>query len=1498
MFHIQWQRQELESPNQENIVKPAHKLFLMSALAALVAGQLIQAQTIPPYDTASAAAQATQQTNAKAQAATEAQGAPGCAIDGGCTIGNSPKTMQALTNSNPGTDYNPGKPLGKNNLPPSLVGPFMAPRYGNFLGMNMVQAGIILTGGAALDDKGTVYTWGWNQDGELGIGMPYSTGISVNGSSSTTPACNYLPVGQMASAIQPKDLNCRGYAGGYETVDFFQNPQKYLKLTQIINPAATAPELAKPTTIQQIATSYYAMAALDTQGRVWAWGLNDTGAVGKANTTASRTINASAPNTYNFPQLVQGLPANIAGIRGTNNINGSTGQFFALTSAGQVWTWGSNVYGKLGIGSSAASSATPKLILFPAGTVIQDVGAGDTDAIALDSQGNVWYWGTGPYVPTNAGIAAGGSTTPVKLTLPVGIGKVLAISAGNYAKLLLAQNPTDPAQPNQVWQWGGNLWYPTGVGYLYTNNAIGQLQIEPSEIIRLGYAPSPQKISAGNVTSDFIDQYGRPWVWGYNIYYGFGREGGYQTNMNIATAAAYQYPQVIGDGDTQPAENSPKTPADGAPKNPTYGTYGLGSMGAVGDSEFSHHPTIYDDKYLDSAYSAVPTVQAWKNLAFQSAPMVKTLINTQGEYIMLDYDGNIFKWGNDGSGALAWGNGQFYNSKYDGTAYYENGRDGTFDRYGYEVVLSIDGGAPPPPAYSCDAVTQSAASASASGSRLTSNTVAYVAGYSDSAAGTANTIGGWSGSLAAYAGNNLTQSLWSVSIPTPSASRGVFTTGIDAAGFPAGMSLAVNGTSNGLNGGNASDILAATLTPADINAVRANPLGPIVDSTPAYVAQPSRLSLDPNYAAFVKAVNAFNTGNGPATLHRQGVVYVGANDGMLHGFDAGQGTTSASGGYPGTGKELMAYVPRGLLGFLHNTFANSSYKFGRYWVDSSPFSGDAQLGAPGAGTTSAANPGNWGTVLAGALGKGGPGYFVLDVTQPTAFAAGNLVLIDATNPTDTSTPNVNPLANQTITSGPDGTRGNPVSGYIGSQVNQPVMDMYTTNQTGQIVQINTNKTINVNVNGKPQSLPVEWAVIMGNGYGIDLGAGVANTPGVPVLLVQSLTQHVDSTPNSPLALYTVAATCTAGAACTTAGVGNGLGAPRAIDVDGNGTADIVYAGDLMGNLWKFDISNPDHTQWKIANADASGNPAPLFTAVGPTGAPQPITSAPLAVPDSTAGGFMVAFGTGKNLINADTTDALDPVTQAPLAAASVPLNSVYAVYDNETMTTTSATVPGTTVAVSQVLLGASTASQTKTSLSPIPAKCLAGSGGASRYDTGSGGCLHMKTGGAISSGSAITVGGVTVTTNQSSSATASNYSLATGVDGDNGRGWYYDIPEADGSNAAKVLSNPMMWSANTMMFYSQTVSITALNSTTVFCTSPVPTVNFFDIFHGNPPSNTFSLGGVVQYANRYQIGGMTTAITNGTDSLTPLGKMGGPPMPVLTQKINPAGRRVGWRIVR
>ncbi|WP_373096329.1 pilus assembly protein [Zhongshania sp.] len=113
------------------------------------------------------------------------------------------------------------------------------------------------------------------------------------------------------------------------------------------------------------------------------------------------------------------------------------------------------------------------------------------------------------------------------------------------------------------------------------------------------------------------------------------------------------------------------------------------------------------------------------------------------------------------------------------------------------------------------------------------------------------------------------------------------------------------------------------------------------------------------------------------------------------------------------------------------------------------------------------------------------------------------------------------------------------------------------------------------------------------------------------------------------------------------GVGNGLATPVPVDVDNDRITDYVYAGDLKGNMWKFDFTGSTIASWSVAfkaNNGVSDVPKPLFTATDASGTPQPITMR-ATVGSHDESGYMVYFGTGKYFEYSDAILGSSPQIQ-------------------------------------------------------------------------------------------------------------------------------------------------------------------------------------------------------------------------------------------------------------
>jgi type IV pilus assembly protein PilY1 len=264
------------------------------------------------------------------------------------------------------------------------------------------------------------------------------------------------------------------------------------------------------------------------------------------------------------------------------------------------------------------------------------------------------------------------------------------------------------------------------------------------------------------------------------------------------------------------------------------------------------------------------------------------------------------------------------------------------------------------------------------------------------------------------------------------------------------------------------------------------------------------------------------------------ILYAGGNDGMLHAFSAD------------TGEELFAYVPNLVFENL-SLLADPAYTH-QYYVDLTP----AVKYIPGEDKT----------ILVGGLGKGGKGYYALDVTSAASITTetelASRVLWEYGNDDD-----------------------------LGYTYSKPMI-------------VDTNDS------------SAGHAVIFGNGY---------------------------SSVNESAVLYVLDPMTGAVIIKIDTGVGscNGLSSPVAIDVDMDEKADYVYAGDLHGNLWKFDFTAGSSSSWDVAYKDSSGNPQPLFQAKHPDAA-QPITAKPDVMRHCEKDGYIVLFATGSYLGETDVDD--------------------------------------------------------------------------------------------------------------------------------------------------------------------------------------------------------------------------------------------------------------------
>lgn len=302
---------------------------------------------------------------------------------------------------------------------------------------------------------------------------------------------------------------------------------------------------------------------------------------------------------------------------------------------------------------------------------------------------------------------------------------------------------------------------------------------------------------------------------------------------------------------------------------------------------------------------------------------------------------------------------------------------------------------------------------------------------------------------------------------------------------------------------------------------------------------------------------------------RPPVVAIGANDGMFHLF---------RGDAAGDGEELFAYVPSKVIPRLP-ILTDKLYSH-RPYVDGEIGEMDAYI-QPASGGGKA-----WRTVLVGSLRHGGQGVYALDITSPTSITennAANVVLWEYTDEDDADLGFV--YGQPQIVRMPDGTWVAAVgNGYNNSRDDDEDGD---NDGTDACDDRNDPEPCTVSATGTASLILIDLET--GELHSkLDTGSGSVGTP-------------------------------------------NGLHAPFAVDLDGDFDVDRFYAGDLLGNVWRFDTDSDNKNQWSVGLGGV-----PLFAANAVTRPEQAITSQPVvtAHPDGLPG-VMVYFGTGKLIESSD-----------------------------------------------------------------------------------------------------------------------------------------------------------------------------------------------------------------------------------------------------------------------
>ena len=410
---------------------------------------------------------------------------------------------------------------------------------------------------------------------------------------------------------------------------------------------------------------------------------------------------------------------------------------------------------------------------------------------------------------------------------------------------------------------------------------------------------------------------------------------------------------------------------------------------------------------------------------------------------------------------------------------------------------------------------------------------------------------------------------------------------------------------------------------------RTSVLGDIIDSSPAWVGPPStdypntwqdltnpsgNTNMPENQATATK----YSTFESNFT-DRTNIVYEGANDGFMHGFRAGS-VNDAS--VLNDGFELIGYMPQAVMQSIHSStdptvdYSSALYAH-NYFVDATPGTGDLFYGN------------TWHTWLVSGLGSGGNAIFALDITDPTQFGS-SMVIGEWSN------------TNSPITCNSDTT------------TSLCRNDLGQTYGTPQIRRLH---------NG-------QWGIIFGNGLNSANGHAGIFVMTIEPTTTTTTTAGVSVTTNAGQISGVYFLDTGVGSPASTSNTAgpNGIAFVTPADLDGDHITDYVYAGDVYGNVWRFDLTSSLPADWGVSTYGNS-TPTPLFTTPVTTTSTkvngntvtvtdtQPITTQVLALAVASANGttsrMMIEFGTG----------SIQPQTNTSNVAYAQGQQTLYGIWD-------------------------------------------------------------------------------------------------------------------------------------------------------------------------------------------------------------------------------------------
>jgi len=352
----------------------------------------------------------------------------------------------------------------------------------------------------AIQNDWTVWAWGYNGNGQLGdaTDTPHNLPIQVKGPDGMGWLTDIIAVaaGNQHSVALTGDGHVLTWGGNtYGQLGNATFEPSFVPI-HVLN------EYDDPfENVVDIASGTNHVLLLTEENELWAWGKNENGQLANNTTTP-----------FNRPIRVNGLPSNRI-----IQMAAGDAHSMVLLDNGEIWAWGDNSFGQLGIGN-AVSAMIPTQVIQENGTPLSNIisiAAGAFHSLACANDGHIWAFGDNADGQLGIGNTVNLST-PLKVQHPdngMPLSDIMYIAAGSSHSLAIQNS-------GEIWAWGNNKHGQLGIGTQQNQTLprkIDYQDILPDQVLIIDAGKQHTLLHADNI-----------WAWGanYSLQLGTGTSNG------------------------------------------------------------------------------------------------------------------------------------------------------------------------------------------------------------------------------------------------------------------------------------------------------------------------------------------------------------------------------------------------------------------------------------------------------------------------------------------------------------------------------------------------------------------------------------------------------------------------------------------------------------------------------------------------------------------------------------------------------------------------------------------------------------------------------------------------------------------------------------------------------------------------------------------------------------------------------------------------------------